>query len=435
MGNTPLPYTTPNQFDPLYNWEEDRDDGIDIMADRHRANDVDAAAAISLALKRDGTSTITQNIPMSGKRFTGLGEGVDPTDSVTKGYVDDNLSISNIGDYLTTERVPSASWLKRDGATYSKASYPALATLLGDRYGKLAGFTLGAFGVTTNISAGAYGAGLFVMGGTGGMIRTSPTGTTWTARTSGISQDISRIIFANNQFVACSYGGKIITSPDGITWTSRTSGVVTDLLGITYGNSKYVICGASGVILVSPDNGVNWIVKSIGGYTETLSAATYGNGRYVLVGGAAGGAGGASVTSVDGDTFAMTRTGYGGAHTDVTFGRGVFVAEGGTAAYVSPSGVGAWSAYGIPGTIFRVQYGINNFIGVGSNFTASSIDGKTWDTHTAITGIFFAVAIGPSYAWAGGTTGVIAKSDFAYDTVTQFMVPGDNPDNGYIKAL
>lgn len=433
-----MPFNVAGVFTPLYDWAVDRANGLNILSTRHRDNDLDMAAGLSLTLLRDGSVLPTQNLPMGGKRLTGLGAPVDPNDSVRKAYVDDLLSpgATNIGDYLTTERNPGTNWLKRDGGIYTQASYPVLYTLLGTKYAKFAGFTLGSFGSTANINDMAYGAGLFVAVGDGGMIRTSPTGTSWTARTSGVTNDISRVIFANSQFVATSFGGKILTSPDGITWTQRTSGVTTDLNGIAYGGGKYVICGASGVILVSPDNGVNWIPKSVSGFTEALYGAAYGNGRFVLVGGVGGGTGGASVISLDsGNTFTMSRTGYGGAHLSVEFGKGVFIAEGATAAYMSTSGVGAWQAQGTPGSIQRVKFGLNNFIGVATGSTTSSIDGSRWDTHTAITGNFYGIAFGPSYAMIGGTGGVLAKSNYALDTVTQFQVPADSPDVGYIKAL
>ncbi len=434
MGTTPLPYTLPNQFDPLYNWEDDRDNGLDILADRHRANDVDAAAAISLALKRDGTSTVTQNIPMSGKRFTGGGAAVDPNDFIIKQQFDDELSpsVSNIGDYLTTERAPGSNWLKRDGATYTQATYPALAALLGAKYGKLAGFNLISSGSTDEVTNLAYGAGLFVWVSGGGKIRTSPTGAVWTSRTSGTTNDFARVAFVNsNVFVATTFSGDIRTSPDGITWTSRTSGVATALRSIASNGSKIVICGASAVILVSTDGGANWAPRTVSGYSENLAGAAYGNGRYVLTGGTTG----AAVVSTDGDTWSWSRTGYQGGHQDVTFGKGRFVADGADSAYTSTSGSGSWMAVPLPATMARVKFGLNNFIACGTGATASSIDGLAWDTHTAISGTFYAIGIGPTFALIGGATGVLAQSAYAYDTVTQFQVPGDNPDNGFIKAL
>ncbi len=424
-------------FSPLHNWSEDRDFGLDILADRHTDNDADIADAINLMLRKDGANLPTQNLPMGGKRLTGLGAPVDPNDSVRKSYVDDALSpgVSNIGDYLTTERNPGSNWLRRDGAIYSKASYPALSTLLGARYAKLAGFSPIAFGSSLTIFDMAYGAGLFVAVGETGMIRTSPTGSTWTTRTSGLTENITRVAFANGQFVAVTGGGKILTSPDGITWTTRTSGVITSLFGIAYGAGKWVVCGSSGVILMSPDDGVNWVSKSIAGFTENLSGAAYGNGRFVLVGGSSVNGGGAA-TSTDGNTFNFTRSAS-SELTSVTFGKGVFVAVTGETACRSRTGVGAWTQNGMPSVGTRVVFGLNNFIAVGqSSGTTSSIDGLLWDTHNTVPASYSGgVAVGPSYALTGGFGGILAQSSYTLDIVTQFQVPADAGELGWIKAL
>ena len=128
-------------FSRIHNWQNDRDANIDILADRHDEEDDNFATALNLTLLRDGTSTVTQNIPMNGKRFTGLGASVDPNDSVRRQELTDAISpgYSNIGDYLTTLRAPGASWLKRDGATYLQANYPALFALIGQSYGRPSG--------------------------------------------------------------------------------------------------------------------------------------------------------------------------------------------------------------------------------------------------------------------------------------------------------
>lgn len=430
-------------FSPLYNWSEDRDNGLDILADRHTANDQDMAAAITLALRKDGANVPTQNLPMGGRRHTGAGAAVNPNDYVIKQQLDDALSpgVSNIGDYLTTERNPGANWLRRDGAIHTKAAYPALSTLLGTKYAKFGGFdsTGYSLGVATAVSSMAYGAGLFVVGGPGGMIRTSPTGLTgtWTARTTGVTDEISGLAFANGIFVAVGSNGRILTSPDLITWTSRTSGVTDTLMSAAFGGGRWIVVGFNGRILMSPDNGVSWVTRSItGGFTEPIGGVAYGNGRFVAVGGNPG----QSIVSIDnGDTFTRSSTGIlAGGHTSVAFGKGIFVANGpvGTnTVYVSATGTGAWQVYGCPAAVQRIVFGLNNFIGVGSNGTTSSIDGIRWDTHSAISGLFFGLAVGPDYALAGSTTPTIARSVYALNTATQFQVPADDASLGWIKAL
>lgn len=47
----------------------------------------DLAAALSNCITLDGQSTVTANIPMNSKKFTGLGNGSSSTDSVNYGQV------------------------------------------------------------------------------------------------------------------------------------------------------------------------------------------------------------------------------------------------------------------------------------------------------------------------------------------------------------
>ena len=67
-----------------------------------------------------------------------------------------------------------------------------------------------------------------------GTILTSSDGTSWTSRTSGITNDIWGVTYGNSTFVMVSYGGDILTSSDGISWTSRTSGTTNVLYDVTY---------------------------------------------------------------------------------------------------------------------------------------------------------------------------------------------------------
>jgi len=70
--------------------------------------------------------------------------------------------------------------------------------------------------------------------GTSGSILTSSDGTTWTSRTSGITNHIWGVTYGNSTFVTVSYAGEILTSSDGISWTSRTSGTTNILYDVTY---------------------------------------------------------------------------------------------------------------------------------------------------------------------------------------------------------
>jgi len=69
--------------------------------------------------------------------------------------------------------------------------------------------------------------------GQSGTILTSSEGTSWTERTSGISEYLNGVTYGNGLFVTVGWG-TILTSSDGTTWTERTSGTSRNLQGVTY---------------------------------------------------------------------------------------------------------------------------------------------------------------------------------------------------------
>jgi len=124
----------------------------------------------------------------------------------------------------------------------------------------------------TGINGIAFGAGVHVVVGSGAAnagIATSPTGVTWTPRTSvnAAGSTFASVRFLNNQFIAVGAAGLINTSPDGITWTQRTSGTATNLNDVCYDATigLYLIAGANGATnqyLTSPD-GATWTLRSL----------------------------------------------------------------------------------------------------------------------------------------------------------------------------
>lgn len=75
-----------------YDWTDDAAADVKIRADR-MDEEMDAiATALSLCLLKDGTQTVTANIPMNSNKITGLGAPTASTDAATKGYVDDNIT-------------------------------------------------------------------------------------------------------------------------------------------------------------------------------------------------------------------------------------------------------------------------------------------------------------------------------------------------------
>jgi hypothetical protein len=68
--------------------------------------------------------------------------------------------------------------------------------------------------------------GLFLAVGNTGVIHTSPTGTTWTAQTSGTTDTLYDVATGGPTLVAVGAGGRIVRSDDGLTWATFTAGAV-----------------------------------------------------------------------------------------------------------------------------------------------------------------------------------------------------------------
>lgn len=111
--------------------------------------------------------------------------------------------------------------------------------------------------LVTTVRGIAAGAGLYVVVGatttTNGGIATSPTGATWTARTSntGGTTQINNVRFLNNLFIAVGNSGYLATSSDGISWTARTTGTATALNDVSWDGTRYVAVGGSSTIIYS----------------------------------------------------------------------------------------------------------------------------------------------------------------------------------------
>ena len=70
-------------------WEDDRDAGTKIVADRHDFNDNDLATGIGLCLTKDGQNAATANLNIGGFRLTTTGDATAHTDAINAGQLQD----------------------------------------------------------------------------------------------------------------------------------------------------------------------------------------------------------------------------------------------------------------------------------------------------------------------------------------------------------
>jgi hypothetical protein len=71
-------------------FQQERDAGVKIRADRLDTESQDIADGLSTCLLKDGTQTVTANIPMSNFQITGLGSGTTRTAAINVGQVQDS---------------------------------------------------------------------------------------------------------------------------------------------------------------------------------------------------------------------------------------------------------------------------------------------------------------------------------------------------------
>lgn len=119
----------------------------------------------------------------------------------------------------------------------------------------------------------AYGAGVYVAVGSGGVIKTSTDGLTWTARTSGTAVALTGVVWTGTAFIAIT-GNAAIRSVDGITWASAGSNGGAEICVIPNGVAVHV--PASQVVRVSVDHGVTWDATTLTGQFTRITPFSKG---------------------------------------------------------------------------------------------------------------------------------------------------------------
>lgn len=274
-------------------------------------------------------------------------------------------------------------------------------------------------GVGIYLHCCAYGASLYVVGGTNGYIATSPDGVTWTQQASQfVGQTVYGLVWSGSLFVAVGAAAKVSTSPDGVTWTARTATGAAGalLMSVGFGNGLYVIGGQSGYLATSPD-GVTWTQRTSSfGATNLESPVAYGAGVYVV-----GGASGTIASSPDGTTWTQRTSSFAGTEfvMGLTFGGGKFVAVTDAASQkiaTSPDGITWTQVVGAPigpQPFESVTYGNGLYVIVGGTTPApvilTSPDTVTWTAQDVT-------------AWGAGSE-IFAV---AFDGRARFLAVGDN---------
>lgn len=79
-------------FSRIYSWATDKANGIKIRADRMDTEMDGFATGLSTCILKDGTQTVTANIPFANFRLTGVGAGTALTDAANVSQVQNRTS-------------------------------------------------------------------------------------------------------------------------------------------------------------------------------------------------------------------------------------------------------------------------------------------------------------------------------------------------------
>jgi len=106
-----MPFNGSGVFTNVYNWTQDKINGIKIRADRMDAQDDGIATGLSTCITRDGQSPPTANIPMGNFRLTGLGAATALTDAMQLKQFQNNdgkyVDVTGGGDVYTASPSPA----------------------------------------------------------------------------------------------------------------------------------------------------------------------------------------------------------------------------------------------------------------------------------------------------------------------------------------
>jgi len=110
-------------------WQEDRDDGINIVASNHDIHDQDIADGLENCVTRDGQNSPTANLPMNNFRHTGVSNGAARTDYLAVGQIQD-AAVLNLGTTTGAANVYAGNLTPAlpayiDGAVYTFKAHQA----------------------------------------------------------------------------------------------------------------------------------------------------------------------------------------------------------------------------------------------------------------------------------------------------------------------
>jgi photosystem II stability/assembly factor-like uncharacterized protein len=115
---------------------------------------------------------------------------------------------------------------------------------------------------------------LVCVGQGGTILRSTNSGTNWTAVSSGATTNLNAAAYTGSGFIVAGDGGLILTSPDGVTWTNASSPTVTNLNAVLFGTSGQlqgvaVLVGAGGTVVIGGTVPAAPVTNAVGSSSQT----------------------------------------------------------------------------------------------------------------------------------------------------------------------
>lgn len=145
-----MPYDSEGNFTRVHNWEQDRQNDIDIMSDRMDEEFDNYANGLNDVMLRDGRCVMTGNLKMGNYQIKQLADGTNALDGVNKSQLDDvEKSLKELANALTPAGTILAyagttapeGFLLCDGSAVSRITYAKLFEVIGKSFGEGDGST------------------------------------------------------------------------------------------------------------------------------------------------------------------------------------------------------------------------------------------------------------------------------------------------------
>ena len=201
----------------------------------------------------------------------------------------------------------------------------------------------------------------------------------WTAGTGTGKTDLTALAYGNGVYVAVGGTNSAVSSTTGSLWTGRTIPTLGagTYSSVAYGNGTFVAIATGSLETATSANGNSWTAAGNMPSSSTWTSIAYGNGRFVAI---ASGTRNAAYSLDKGATWSLSQSQLpaSATWTRISYGAGLFfaVASGGTTAATSPDGIN-WTLRAMPSSSnwSTVHYGsINgNPLWVGASSTTGTV--------------------------------------------------------------